>query len=79
LGKINYLRWFISNMARRVENLLVVVMLKHEKDFVWGATQQEAFERIKEYLRWLPVLQAPRIGKAFRLYVAAGKKVLGPC
>jgi ribonuclease HI len=77
LGKINYLRRFISNMAGKVENLLPVVRLKHEKDFVWGAAQQEAFERIKEYLTRLPVLQAPRVGKAFRLYVAAGKKVLG--
>jgi hypothetical protein len=77
LGKKNYLRRFISNMAGKVENLLPVVRLKHEKDFVWGAPQHEAFERIKGYLTRSPVMQAPRIGKAFRLYVTASEKVLG--
>jgi hypothetical protein len=36
LGKINYLWWFISNLAGRVESLLPLVQLKHEANFVWG-------------------------------------------
>jgi hypothetical protein len=39
--------------------------------------QQEAFDRIKEYLTRPPVLQAPRTRLAFRLYVVACDKVLG--
>jgi hypothetical protein len=35
LGKINYLRHFISNLARRVDSLLPLVWLKHE-EFTWG-------------------------------------------
>jgi hypothetical protein len=35
LGKINYLRRFISNMAGKVESLLPLVRLKHGKDFCW--------------------------------------------
>jgi hypothetical protein len=31
LGKINYMRHFISNLARRVESLLPFVRLKHEE------------------------------------------------
>jgi hypothetical protein len=37
LGKINYLRHFISNLAGRVESLLPLVRLKHEEEFTWGA------------------------------------------
>jgi hypothetical protein len=36
LGKVNYLRRFISNLAGRIESLLPLVRLKHEKDFAWG-------------------------------------------
>jgi hypothetical protein len=36
LGKINYLRCFISNLVGRVESLLPLVRLKHEEDFIWG-------------------------------------------
>jgi hypothetical protein len=35
LGKINYLRHFISNLAGRVESLLLLVRLKHEEEFTW--------------------------------------------
>jgi hypothetical protein len=38
LGKVNYLRRFIANMSRKVESLLPLVKLKHEKDFSWGGT-----------------------------------------
>jgi hypothetical protein len=55
LGKINYLRHFISNLTGRVESLLPLVQLKHE-EFIWGAEQLEAFEKIKEYLMSPPVL-----------------------
>jgi hypothetical protein len=37
LGKVNYLRRFMSNMAGRVETLLPLVRLKHEREFTWGA------------------------------------------
>jgi hypothetical protein len=36
LGKINYLRRFISNMAGKVESFLPLIRLKHEKDFMSG-------------------------------------------
>jgi hypothetical protein len=55
LGKINYLRHFISNLTGRVESLLPLVQLKHE-EFIWGAEQLEASEKIKEYLMSPPVL-----------------------
>jgi hypothetical protein len=36
LGKINYLRRFISKLAGNVESLLPLVRLKHEGEFNWG-------------------------------------------
>jgi hypothetical protein len=48
LGKINYLRHFISNLAGRVESLMPLVQLKHEEEFTSGAEQREAFKKIKE-------------------------------
>jgi hypothetical protein len=43
-------------MAKKVESLLPLVRLKHERDFVWGTLQRDSFERIKEYLTRPPVL-----------------------
>jgi hypothetical protein len=77
LGKINYLRRFISNLAGKIESLLPLVRLKHDRDFTWGLEQREAFERIKEYLISLPVLQAPKNGGVFRLYITASDRVIG--
>jgi hypothetical protein len=34
LGKINYLRRLISNLARKVELFLPLVWLKHSEDFI---------------------------------------------
>jgi hypothetical protein len=56
LGKINYLRRFISNPAGRVESLLPLVWLKHEEELTWGAEQRQAFNKIKDYLVTPPVL-----------------------
>jgi hypothetical protein len=77
LGKVNYLRHFITNLARKLEPLLPLARLKHEKGFVWGAAQQEAFDQIKENLSKLPVLHAPKEGVAYRLYIAATDGTLG--
>jgi hypothetical protein len=40
LGKINYLRRFIANLARNIDLLLPLVCLKHEKDFKWGLNKE---------------------------------------
>jgi hypothetical protein len=62
LGKVNYLRRFISNLAGRVETFLPLVRLKHDGEFVSGADQKAAFEIIKEYLCNALVLRAPKDG-----------------
>jgi hypothetical protein len=37
LGKVNYLRRFIVNLAGKVESFLPLIQLKHEEGFIWGA------------------------------------------
>jgi hypothetical protein len=45
LGKINYLRHFISNLPGRVESLLPLVQLKHEEEFAWGQNSEKPSRR----------------------------------
>jgi hypothetical protein len=42
-----------------------------------GAKQQEAFDEIKSYLTSPPVLQAPKSGVPFQLYIAEEPSVIG--
>jgi hypothetical protein len=78
LGKINYLRCFISNLARRVESLLPLVRLKHKEEFNWGggAKQRQVFDKIKENLVTPPVLRAPKAGNPFKMYIATQERVI---
>jgi hypothetical protein len=41
-----------------------------------GAEQQEAFEKIKEYLSKPPFFRAPRRGVPFKLYIVAEEKII---
>jgi hypothetical protein len=47
--------------------------LRDESEFTCGAKQQEAFEKIKEYLSTPSVLRAPRRGAPFN-YILLLKK-----
>jgi hypothetical protein len=71
LGKVNYLRWFIVNLAGKVDSFLPLIRLKHENKFKWGNEQWEALNKIKSYLATPLVLRAPQLGKDFKLYISA--------
>jgi hypothetical protein len=60
-----------------VESLLPLVQLNHEEDFTWGAKQQEAFKKIKEYLMSPPVLRALKIENPLKMYIAMQEWVIG--
>jgi hypothetical protein len=60
-----------------VDAFTSLLRLKSRAEFTWGAKQQEAFDEIKSDLTSLPVLQAPKSGVPFRLYVAAEPSVIG--
>ena len=76
LGKVNFLRRFISNLSRKIDAFTPILRLKDEAGFTWGTEQQEAFEKIKKYLSSPSVLKVPKRGTPFRLYVAAEDKVI---
>lgn len=44
LGKINFIRRFISNLSERVLPFSPLLKLKNDQEFRWGDVQQEAFE-----------------------------------
>ena len=50
LGKVNFLRRFISNLFGKIDTFTPIFRLKNEAEFTLGAEQQEAFEKFKIYL-----------------------------
>ncbi|KAM5585183.1 hypothetical protein ABKV19_004533, partial [Rosa sericea] len=74
LGKINFLRRFISNSAGKIQPFSPLLKLQGQAEFVWEPKHQEAFDRIKAYLASPPVLVPPRPG--FPLKGRIGKWVL---
>jgi hypothetical protein len=47
LGKINFLRRFISNLSQKVLPFSPLLKLKKDLKFAWGDEQQKAFDKIK--------------------------------
>jgi hypothetical protein len=72
IGKINFVRKFISNLSGRSEPFMELVKIKASDEFRWGAEQQRAFEEIKEYLSKPPVLVPPQQDKPFYVYLSVG-------
>nr|AAX96419.1 retrotransposon protein, putative, unclassified [Oryza sativa Japonica Group] len=73
IGKINFVRRFISNLSRRLEPFTPLLRLKADQQFTWGEEQQKGLDNIKEYLSSSPVLIPPQKGIPFRLYLSAGR------
>jgi hypothetical protein len=61
IGKINFVRRFISNLSGRIEPFMGLVKIKSDDEFRWGAEQQQALDEIKEYL-----------SKPFYVYLSVG-------
>jgi hypothetical protein len=72
IGKINFIRRFISNLSRRIKPFMDLVKIKEDEEFHWGVEQQRAFKEIKEYLAKPPVLVPPQQGRSFYIYLSVG-------
>ena len=72
IGKINFVRRFISNLSGRIEPFMGLVKIKSDDEFRWGAEQQQAFDEIKEYLSKPPVLVPPQHDRPFYVYLSVG-------
>jgi len=77
IGKVNFIRWFISNLSGKIRAFSPLLKLKADQEFVWGEEQQLALDEIKNYLINPPVLIPPQQGKPFRLYLATDGMVIG--
>ncbi|KAK2382415.1 hypothetical protein QL285_069951 [Trifolium repens] len=77
LGKINFLRRFISNLSGKAQTFSPLLRLKKDDPFKWNEEHQKAFDDIKSYLIKPPVLMPPSRNKAMKLYIAASDKTIG--
>ncbi|CAN6713622.1 unnamed protein product [Malus baccata var. baccata] len=77
LGKINFLRRFIANLAGKIQPLTPLLRLKDKENFEWGPTHQQAFDSVKAYLTSPPVLVPPQRGKPLKLYISASERSIG--
>jgi hypothetical protein len=76
LGKINFVRRFISNLSQKVLPFSPLLKLKKDQKFTWDDEQQKAFDEIKQYME-PPVLVLPQLDKPFKLYGAADTQTIG--
>jgi hypothetical protein len=70
IGKINFIRRFISNLSGRIEPLMDLVEIKADEEFRWRTEQQLAFKEIKEYLVRPLVSVPPQQDKLFYIYLS---------
>ncbi|KAK2389329.1 hypothetical protein QL285_062925 [Trifolium repens] len=77
LGKVNFLRRFISNLSGKAQAFSPLLRLKKDDPFKWNEEHQKAFDDIKDYLIKPPVLMPPNRNKAMKLYIAASEKTIG--
>ena len=66
LGKINFLRRFIPNLAELIR--LLSNMLKKDAKVKWSLETKQAFESIKSALTQTPVLTSPQCDKDFIIF-----------
>ena len=66
LGKINFVRRFISDLAEIVKPLQE--MTKKDTNFKWMKEIKEALEKIKESIVEAPTLRSPNIDRELILY-----------
>ena len=69
LGKINFIRRFISDFVEIVKPLQE--MIKKDSNFKWTKERKEAFEKIKEAIVEAPTLRSPNFDNEFILYTFA--------
>jgi len=77
IGKINFIRRFISNLSGKIRAFSPLLKLKSNQEFVWGKEQQLALDEIKNYLVNPLVLVPPQHGKPFILYLSTDDAIIG--
>lgn len=76
LGKIKFLRRFISNLSGKIRPFSSLLRLKKEV-FNWMPEHQRVFNKIKEYLMNPPILFPPVRNRCTRLYISLSISTIG--
>jgi hypothetical protein len=66
LGRINFLRRFVSNFAELVKHITAMLMKGNE--LKWTAEPRKSFDQIKKALTEAPVLVSPDYSKDFLIF-----------
>jgi hypothetical protein len=74
LGKINFLRRFVSNFVEMVK--LIIAMLRKRNDVRWNSKARNSFEQIKKELTEAPMLISPNYSKDFLIFSFASSDTL---
>jgi hypothetical protein len=77
IGKINFIRRFISNLSERIQPFTPLLKLKADQKFVWGEEHRKALDNVKHYLKSPPVLMPPQDKELFKLYLSANEQAIG--
>ena len=75
LGLAGYYRRFVEGFSSIAA--LLTKLLRKDVPFIWSATQQESFEKLKSILTQAPVLIQPESGKPYTVYSDASYTGLG--
>jgi hypothetical protein len=74
LGKVNFLRRFITNFAEVVK--YINSMLKKDNTFQWCKEVKQSFTSIKQELSEAPVLVSPNFDKDFLIFSFASEHTI---
>jgi ribonuclease HI len=66
LGRINFLRRFVSNFAELVKH--ITTMLRKGHEIKWTAESRNSFDQVKKALTEAPVLVSPDYSKDFMIF-----------
>ncbi|KAM2945659.1 hypothetical protein COP2_028548 [Malus domestica] len=77
LGKINFLRRFITNSTGKMKAFSTFLKLNYSDKFEWTAEHQAAFTQIKVSLTTPHVLVPSRRDKPLKLYISAVEESIG--
>jgi len=77
LGKINFLKRFISNLSGRTEVFSPLLRLKKKDIFTWEPEHQKTVDDIKAYLMNPPILVPPVRDKVMKFYIATSDNTIG--
>ena len=68
------LNWFIFRSADRCKPFFL--LMNKWKGFEWTEECALAFQRLKEYLFWLPIMSSPEVDEVFFAYIVVAPHIV---